>query len=122
VQSTAEAPNGPLELRVYPGPDCRGSLYVDDGSTFDYRKGAFLRLAFSCEETPEGVSVKAAPADGSFTPWFSSIAWVVHGARAPKQVTVGGKPTHSYHYDPTKNVVTVTAPYLKEGQVVAIAY
>ena len=31
VQSTAETPKGPLELHVYPGEDCRGELYLDDG-------------------------------------------------------------------------------------------
>ena len=31
VQSTMQVPQGPLELDVYPGEDCRGELYFDDG-------------------------------------------------------------------------------------------
>jgi alpha-glucosidase len=50
VQSTSETPKGPLELRVYPGSDCHGSVYLDDGNTFDYEKGAFLRLELSSNE------------------------------------------------------------------------
>ena len=40
VQNVDEAPQGPLELRVYPGPDCHGDLYQDDGNTFAYQKGS----------------------------------------------------------------------------------
>ena len=41
VQSTDETPSGPLELRVYPGQQCRGSVYLDDGHTFRYQQGEF---------------------------------------------------------------------------------
>ncbi len=44
VQSTDEKPQGPLTLRVYPptaiGNDCGGSLYLDDGVSYDFKKGA----------------------------------------------------------------------------------
>ncbi len=46
IQSTDETPNGPLELRVYPGQPCSGSLYLDDGHTFRYQHGEFLRQTF----------------------------------------------------------------------------
>ncbi|HEX3821166.1 MAG TPA: TIM-barrel domain-containing protein, partial [Candidatus Sulfotelmatobacter sp.] len=49
IQNTDETPNGPLELDVYPGPDCNGSLYLDDGHTFGYQHGEFLRQSFTCE-------------------------------------------------------------------------
>jgi alpha-glucosidase len=89
VQSTSEVPRGPLELRVYPGPDCRGSLYLDDGTSFEYRKGAFLRLAFTCTETPDAVAVRMSPADGSYVPWFDTLRVVVWADRGrTKSVTV----------------------------------
>jgi alpha-glucosidase len=123
VQSTAEVPQGPLELRVYPGPDCRGSLYMDDGATFDYRKGEFLRLAASCQESADSVRVTTGAAEGSYKPWFGSIAFVIHGLRAaPKQVTVDGKPVHDFRYDGAKKAVTVVTPYAKTGQVVTVTY
>ena len=53
VQSTDEKPQGPLTLRVYPptepGEDCAGSLYLDDGVSYDFRKGDFLRMGFTCQ-------------------------------------------------------------------------
>jgi alpha-glucosidase len=123
VQSTSETPKGLLELRVYPGPDCRGSLYLDDGTTFDYRRGAFVRLALSCAEGAEGVTVRTGAAEGSFSPWFSSLTFAIHGAKTrPKQVTVGGKPVRAFTYDAAKHVVNVSAPYDKAGQTVTVAY
>jgi alpha-glucosidase len=123
VQSTAEVPQGPLELRVYPGPDCRGSLYMDDGTTFDYRKGEFLRLAASCQESADSVRVTTSAAEGSYKPWFGSIAFVIHGLHgAPKQVTVDGKPIRDFRYDGARKAVTVVAPYAKTGQVVTVTY
>src|SRR5207253_5187645 len=83
VQSTSEVPRGPLELRVYPGPDCRGSLYMDDGVTFDYQKGAFLRIAFKCMDEPDKVAFRTEAAEGTYAPWFTSLRIVVHGIAAP---------------------------------------
>ena len=121
VQSTSETPKGPLELRVYPGPDCHGSLYLDDGTTFDYQKGAFLRLALSC--AADAVTVQTGPAEGAYAPWFSSLAFAIHGApSAPKHVTVAGKATRDFTYDAKKKLVTVTTPYINAGQTVSITY
>jgi alpha-glucosidase len=123
VQSTTEVPKGPLELRVYLGPDCRGSLYMDDGVTFDYQKGAFLRLAASCEEATDGATVKTEAAEGSYTPWFDRIAFVVHGLRSrPKQITMDGKPVRDFTYDAKRKIVTVVMPYSRGGQIVKVTY
>jgi alpha-glucosidase len=123
VQSTSETPKGPLELRVYPGPSCAGSLYMDDGATFDFQKGAFLRVGFSCEESPTGVTVKSSAAEGSFGPWFTSVAFAIHGANSkPTSATVDGRATKDFTYDAAKKVVTVTAPWARAGMTVAVAY
>jgi alpha-glucosidase len=123
VQSTAEIPKGPLELRVFLGPDCGGSLYTDDGVTLDYQKGAFLRIAAACEETTAGASVKTGAAQGSYTPWFDSIAFVIHGLRAaPRRVAVDGKPVQGFRYDAAKKIVAIVAPYAKSGQLVTVTY
>jgi alpha-glucosidase len=126
VQSTSETPKGPLELRVYPGADCRGSLYLDDGASFKYQKGEFLRLAFSCQQEGEAgksISVKTGAAEGSYTPWFQSLTIVVHGApSAPRQVIASGEPSRNFRYDKAKKTVTVTVPYAKGGQVVTVGY
>lgn len=76
VQSTAETPQGALELHVYPGPDCRGELYADDGLTVN---SATLRQTIRCTVTKQGVALDFAAREGAHKPWWSGIAVTVHG-------------------------------------------
>jgi alpha-glucosidase len=89
VQSTQEMPSGPLILDVFPGEECHGTLYFDDGHSQDYRRGAFLRQRVRCRTTAEGVTVEFEAREGSFAPWWRSIEVVVHGWRGPARATVG---------------------------------
>ncbi len=43
-QYTDEPVDGPLTLHVYPGVDGASPLYEDDGRSFGYRKGQFMRI------------------------------------------------------------------------------
>ncbi len=93
TQSTEEKPAGPLTLRVYPGPDCHGAVYWDDGHSFAYRQGAFARMAFRCESMPDGsLQLHLGAREGSYQPWWSELEVQVFGlaGQAP-QVTENGK-------------------------------
>jgi alpha-glucosidase len=79
VQSTMQVPQGPLELDVYPGQDCRGELYFDDGVHIE---GLSLRQSISCTVTPTGVRLHFGPRQGKWRPWWKTIAVTVHGAKA----------------------------------------
>ena len=99
VESTDEKPLGPLTLRVYPpslpGEDCGGSLYLDDGESFAFRNGDFLRVQFSCHATAEGLSVQVLPHLGSFAPWWKTVSIEVYGASRPAasaSVAIDGAP------------------------------
>jgi alpha-glucosidase (family GH31 glycosyl hydrolase) len=43
-QYTAEPVDRPLTLVVYPGADGRGSVYEDDGHSFGYQRGEWMRI------------------------------------------------------------------------------
>ncbi len=107
VQSTDEKPLGPLTLRVYaPGAssqnsvistgggaaaaverpasqslpgDCHGTLYQDDGISFAFRNGAYLRMDSTCERTPEGLRIHIGKHEGTFQPWWNQIRVEVYG-------------------------------------------
>ena len=79
IQSTEEMPQGELILRVYPGKDCHGSLYLDDGKTLAYKRGEMLRMEFSCRETPSGVGLHIGNHQGTFQPWWKRIRLEVYG-------------------------------------------
>jgi alpha-glucosidase len=85
VQSTAIVPDGWLELHFYPGPDCRGDIYADDGISMAYRHGSFLRQHVRCEQTPAGLRVVFEQRQGSWKPWWKGLALYVHGWNADAQ-------------------------------------
>lgn len=111
VQSTNNTPDGPLELRVYPGSDCRGSLYEDDGISFAYEKGDFLRVNFSCLLSPNAVTVTSAIEKNAFRPWWNSTQLEIYGMTVePKEVHIGEQPFRDWRYDGQTHVVTLRVP------------
>ena len=126
VESTDEKPQGPLELRVYPGPDCEGALYLDDGISYDYKKGSFLREAYSCNVTSNSVEVKIAPREGSYQPWWQEMDLKIYGAsRAPQNVTVNGQKLTSkseMKYDTSARVVSVRLKDQPSGSTISVQY
>ena len=119
VQNTSETPNGPLELRVYPGPDCKGSVYWDDGESFNYKKGEFYRQSFTCSATANGVSVNLGAVEGSYQPWWKAIRVVVYGDRAAKSVTQNGSAVQSQFAD---NAVSFEIPASRTETKVELVY
>lgn len=87
VQSTDETPQGQLTLRVYAGDDCRGSLYTDDGTSYAYERGDFLRMHFSCKVTRDGMQIEISKHEGSFKPWWRELRLEIYGW-TPQQGTV----------------------------------
>ena len=79
VQSTEETPQGPLTLRVYAGDDCRGSLYTDDGKSYAYQHGDFLRMNFTCTLDRDGIRLNISKHEGSFVPWWKEMHIEVYG-------------------------------------------
>jgi len=112
VQSTEETPVGDLTLRVYPGKECRGSLYVDDGNTFAYKRGESMRMNFSCEKTPDGVSVHIGAHEGSYRPWWNEIRIELYGwSASAAQVNVRKRPgTSTAMIDATRHTAAVHVP------------
>jgi alpha-glucosidase len=90
VQSTAQTPSGPLMLDIYPGGDCSGTLYEDDGTTLGYQRGAFFRQTVRCATTATGITVTFDSKEGSLAPWWKQIAVTVHGWQGPGRVTQNG--------------------------------
>ncbi len=93
VQSTAELPHGPLLLRVFPGPDCAGEIYQDDGATFAYRRGEFLRMRFTCTLSSDQseLTIHLGKHEGAYPAWWNQVSVEVAGLpKAPASVTVNG--------------------------------
>jgi alpha-glucosidase len=116
IQNTGERPNGPLELRVYlpsaiPAQNCGGSLYQDDGHTFAYQKGEFLRVTYACQTAPGFATVISTVEQTGYRPWWNSIELTIFGvAASPKEVRLGDRVLKDWRYDAQKHSVTATLP------------
>jgi alpha-glucosidase len=91
VQSTADTPHGPLGLDVYPGADCHGAIYLDDGHSMEFRRGRFLRQKFGCRIGSSGaLQVEFQPREGDFHPWWRSITLTLHGWKGGATASYAG--------------------------------
>lgn len=109
VQNTGEIPDGPLQLHVYPGDDCKGSLYEDDGHTLAYQKGEVLRVNYSCSASPTSISITSSIEKNAYKSWWNSAALTVYGvAAAPKEVRVGDRAIQDWHFDSQLHTLALT--------------
>jgi alpha-glucosidase len=123
VQSTSEVPEGPLELAVYPGPNCQGSIYLDECDGFRHRAGVFLRQRFDCVSEGETTRIRLAPRQGRHAPWWSEIALTVHDvAKAPTSITCSFGPVGAVHHDSLRRILRLDFPDAAAGgEVVLVA-
>jgi alpha-glucosidase len=122
AQSTDERPKGALKLLVFPGPNCEGSLYQDDGRTLEYKQGLFLRQSYACTVQQHGVQVNIKAPEGRYQPWWNQIEVIVHGATQPaKSVLVNDRPA-SASYDNDRGAIHLLFPNVPQEAIIKIAY
>jgi len=123
VQNTGETPDGPLQLHVYPGEDCRGSLYEDDGHTFAYQKGEILRINYFCAASSSAVTITSSLEKSAYKPWWNSTALTVYGAAAaPKEVRIDDHSIQNWHFDGQAHTVTLTVTDALKNWSVRLQY
>jgi alpha-glucosidase len=126
TQSTAELPNGPLTLRVFPHAaevntvePCAGEVYTDDGHTFAYRTGEFARIHFTCSTAADGsLHIEIAKQEGQWKPWWheyrvEAVGWTPKTNRA----SVDGKTAPLKKQDGRWGV---TVPTKTDGMQIAL--
>ena len=132
VQSTDEKPQGPLTLRVYPpigaNKECSGSLYLDDGVSYAFQKGEFLRLGFTCRLSAQGLMVTVTAPTGSFAPWWKLLSVEVYGASRPAAAASAsaldgsGATQISTGYDDEHHRITALIPDTGKGLELQLTY
>jgi alpha-glucosidase/alpha-D-xyloside xylohydrolase len=60
-QYSSEPADGPTTLVVYPGADGRSDWYDDDGSSFEYKRGAFMRVEMDWQDAARRLRLSLAP-------------------------------------------------------------
>jgi alpha-D-xyloside xylohydrolase len=87
VQWAGEAPDAPIELRIYPGADASFTLYEDEGDNYDYENGARATVTLRWDDRAQTLTIGAR--QGSYPGMLQSrvfnIVWVDenHGISIP---------------------------------------
>jgi len=121
VQSTAELPQGPLEVHVYPGDDCRGDLYADDGRSMRYTRGVFLRQVMTCRSTAAGMTLAFGPREGRFAPWWKQLRVIVHDWTGAARVSAAGRAVTA-QADAAAGTLAFTLPDQRQASEVTILH
>jgi alpha-glucosidase len=111
TQSTSEVPQGPLTVRVYPGENCQGTLYQDDGTSMAYQHGEFLRMQFSCDQTASSIKLHIGPHEGTYKPWWKQLRVEVYGwTFSTIHVLASGTVEPATTLDPIHRIVSFVTP------------
>jgi len=123
VQNTQEKPTGSLEIKVYAGENCHGSLYEDDGHTFAYQRGEFRRTNYTCQISPGSLVVNATTKENKFQPWWHAAHVTIFGTPAqPKELRIGQQITRDWQYDANSHSVALTIPDARENWSVSLTF
>ena len=119
VQSTLEIPAGPLYLDVYPGADCAGTIYLDDGHSMAFAQGHYLRQTVQCSIDGSQLVITFGPRDGDYRPWWKKIEVLVHGRSKEDRISSRTAPIQRRD-DPTFDGLTFDISDVPNGAVIAI--
>jgi alpha-glucosidase/alpha-D-xyloside xylohydrolase len=90
-QYVDEPSDEPLTLTVYPGADGRSSMYDDDGSSFDHRRGEFMRMLMSWRDATRRLTLSLAPGSRMVPAGPRRITVRLAGASDAKPVVFSGR-------------------------------
>jgi len=91
-QFVEEAVDALLTILVYPGDDGASSVYEDDGRTFAYRKGDWMRIETAWRDADRRLSIRLARGSKMRPPLKRAIEVRVAGEKAVKTLVFDGRP------------------------------
>ncbi len=91
-QYSDEPVDGPLTLLIYPGADATATLYEDDGRTFDYRNGEWMRVEMAWRDRERRLSLRLSRGSRMLAPARRTIEVRIAGQQAKRTVVFDGRP------------------------------
>ena len=91
-QFTTEKSEEPLTLVVYPGAEAEGTMYEDDGSSFDYRRGEWMKLGARWDSGQHKLSVHMLPGSRMLPPLRRKMEFRVVPERGTRTFQFEGRP------------------------------
>ena len=91
-QYVDEAVDAPLTLVVYSGADGTASLYEDDGRSFAYKQGDWMRTEIVWRDDPRRLSLRLGRGSRMRPPLRRTVEVRVAGEKAVRTVVFDGRP------------------------------
>jgi alpha-glucosidase/alpha-D-xyloside xylohydrolase len=91
-QYTWEKVEAPLTLWVHPGANGAFSWYEDDGTSFNFRKGEFMRVNIAWNDAQRRLTMRLANGSKMLAPNKRNIEVRIVGQSGVKSVVFEGKP------------------------------
>jgi len=90
-QYVDEPTDEPLTLVVYPGANATSTMYEDDGKTFEYRRGAWMKVTMAWEDVTKRLTLALAPGSRMQPPARRTINVRIAGTTVAKSVMFTGQ-------------------------------
>jgi alpha-glucosidase/alpha-D-xyloside xylohydrolase len=97
-QYTGEKVGGPLTLVVYPGTDGAFTLYEDDGATFNYQRGEWMKIQINWNNARRTLSLRLATGAKMLPPLQRQIEARLASEKTTRNVVFAGRPMPSCYY------------------------
>jgi alpha-glucosidase/alpha-D-xyloside xylohydrolase len=91
-QYTGEKVGGALTLTVYPGADGDFTMYEDDGSSFNYRKGEWMKLQVAWRDADRRLSLRLGEGSRMLPPLERNIEVRIAGQTTTRAISFKGGP------------------------------
>jgi alpha-glucosidase/alpha-D-xyloside xylohydrolase len=91
-QYAEEKVDDPVTLWVYPGADGVFSLYEDDGRTFNYRQGEFMRVRMEWDDGKRQLQLRLAPGSRMWKGTKRNMVVKAAGESASRELVFDGRP------------------------------
>ncbi len=93
IKQYADEPvSGPLSVTIYPGADGTYSLYEDDGRSFDYRRGEWMKIEMNWTDATRRLSLRLAPGSRMLPPARRAMEIRVAGEKNQRSLVFEGSP------------------------------
>jgi hypothetical protein len=102
-QYTSEVTTGPMALTVFPGAGGASFLYEDDGESFDFRNGQFMRIEMLWDDSARSLALRLASGTRMLSPNPIALEIRLAGSDQARTVTFKGDPLNVAMY--TRNSV-----------------
>jgi alpha-glucosidase/alpha-D-xyloside xylohydrolase len=91
-QYTEQSSDQPVVLKVHPGTSSQSSVYADDGESFDYERGEFMRLSLKWDDSKSQLAVDLAPESKRVWPEYRSLYIELPSGEKRTGIEFNGKP------------------------------